>query len=148
MPSYVCLLKWLLFFSDPRFILGIFLFCTGFVINRWADLTLRALRNKPERKNIWSSHFFGAKNLRTCFYYYPFRATIVPGPRVYALHVIQVYTRICIWLKRKFSNFQKSLKYSLEMVLMKLKVRFAFCTRRTSRSPGLRRPRPCWNKQP
>ena len=33
---------------DPRFILGGFLFVTGFVINRWADDTLRKLRQPGE----------------------------------------------------------------------------------------------------
>ncbi len=38
-------LDWLL---DPRFIVGLALFLAGFVINRWADLDLRALRRPGE----------------------------------------------------------------------------------------------------
>jgi protein-S-isoprenylcysteine O-methyltransferase Ste14 len=34
--------------SDPRFIVGVVIFITGFVINRWADNTLRGLRKPGE----------------------------------------------------------------------------------------------------
>ncbi|MCL2149607.1 MAG: DUF1295 domain-containing protein [Dehalococcoidia bacterium] len=33
---------------DPRFILGLFLFATGYIINRWADHTLRRLRRTTD----------------------------------------------------------------------------------------------------
>jgi protein-S-isoprenylcysteine O-methyltransferase Ste14 len=38
-------LSWLL---DPRFLLGVSLFITGFIVNRWADLALRSLRQPGE----------------------------------------------------------------------------------------------------
>ena len=38
-------MDWLL---DPRFILGVILFVVGYVINRWADNTLRELRQPGE----------------------------------------------------------------------------------------------------
>lgn len=38
-------LRWL---SDPRFLVGASLFMAGFLINRWADLVLRALRQPGE----------------------------------------------------------------------------------------------------
>jgi steroid 5-alpha reductase family enzyme len=38
-------INWL---SDPRFIVGMLLFVAGFVINRWADNTLRGLRQPGE----------------------------------------------------------------------------------------------------
>lgn len=34
--------------SDPRFILGMFLFLAGFITNRWADAVLRSLRQPGE----------------------------------------------------------------------------------------------------
>ena len=38
-------MSWL---SDPRFIVGTVLFIAGFIINRWADNTLRGLRKPGE----------------------------------------------------------------------------------------------------
>lgn len=38
-------LRWL---ADPRFVVGVILFLTGFFINNWADLTLRKLRKPGE----------------------------------------------------------------------------------------------------
>mmetsp|Transcript_9307 Transcript_9307/g.17428 ORF Transcript_9307/g.17428 Transcript_9307/m.17428 type:complete len:341 (-) Transcript_9307:153-1175(-) len=36
---------------DPRFIIGVVLYCVGYGINRWADLTLRRLRLKARHAN-------------------------------------------------------------------------------------------------
>ncbi|XP_021355098.1 steroid 5-alpha-reductase DET2-like isoform X1 [Mizuhopecten yessoensis] len=41
------------YFYDPRFIIGILLFLSGFIINRWADWKLKSLRNtKGEDCNL------------------------------------------------------------------------------------------------
>jgi 3-oxo-5-alpha-steroid 4-dehydrogenase 1 len=37
-----------LFRLDPRFLVGVIFFVAGFIINRWADLTLRGLRRPGE----------------------------------------------------------------------------------------------------
>lgn len=34
--------------TDPRFIVGVFLFVMGYIVNRWADLVLRGLRQPGE----------------------------------------------------------------------------------------------------
>jgi 3-oxo-5-alpha-steroid 4-dehydrogenase 1 len=54
-------LSWL---YDPRFLVGVTLFLVGFIINRWADLTLRALR-KPGEVN-YSIPYSGLFNWVSC----------------------------------------------------------------------------------
>ncbi|XP_062599521.1 uncharacterized protein LOC134261060 isoform X1 [Saccostrea cucullata] len=39
------------YYYDPRFILGIIIFIAGYIINRWADLKLRSLRETKDSSN-------------------------------------------------------------------------------------------------
>jgi len=43
-------------FSDPRFILGMVLFVFGYMVNRWADYKLRALRDTKGDNGKYSFH--------------------------------------------------------------------------------------------
>jgi len=54
-------LSWLL---DARFLVGVMMFVSGFIINRWADLSLRALR-KPGEVN-YSIPYGGLFNWVSC----------------------------------------------------------------------------------
>jgi 3-oxo-5-alpha-steroid 4-dehydrogenase 1 len=54
-------LSWLL---DARFLVGVIMFVSGFIINRWADLSLRALR-KPGEVN-YSIPYGGLFNWVSC----------------------------------------------------------------------------------
>ena len=38
--------------SDPRFIIGVLLFVTGYIINKWADLKLRSMRTQRGKKGV------------------------------------------------------------------------------------------------
>ena len=54
-------LSWLL---DPRFLVGVSLFLVGFIINRWSDLSLRALRRPGEV--TYSVPYGGLFNFISC----------------------------------------------------------------------------------
>ncbi|XP_065176546.1 uncharacterized protein LOC135806304 [Sycon ciliatum] len=43
------------YYRDPRFIIGIVLFLVGYIMNRWADLRLRRLRQEPSILNDGSA---------------------------------------------------------------------------------------------
>lgn len=54
--------------KDPRFIIGLILFVTGFTINRWADSVLRGLRQRGETN--YSIPQGGLYNLISCPNYF------------------------------------------------------------------------------
>ena len=45
--------------SDPRFLIGVVIYISGFVMNRWSDWKLRSLREnrKPEGKTLYKTRY-------------------------------------------------------------------------------------------